>query len=93
MKRSLWKFPFLTPLIFRKKTRLRSHIQLNCRNLLISKGLLNKKIGIHNGHHWSTQNFTKVHLGHKLGEYVFTRPCDKEIHIKKIRKKGKGKKK
>lgn len=92
VKRSLWKFPFVTPIVFRKKTRLRSHIQFNQRNLLISKGLLNKRIGIHNGRYWAVQNFTKVHLGHKIGEYVFSRRADLDIHIKKP-KKGRPKKK
>ena len=82
----------MAPIVFRKKTRSRSYIQFNSRNLLISKGLLNKRIGIHNGRYRAVQNFTKVHVGHKIGEYVFTRRADLDIHIKK-QKKGRPKKK
>jgi len=92
-KRSSWKLPFINPLNNKNFIKTKKSISLKQRNLLITKSLLKKKINIHNGLWYQSKVFTKTNLGHKLGEFSFTRRCDPELHmLKKLRKKLKKKK-
>ncbi len=71
----------------------RKRILLKARNLLITKNLLKKSINIHNGLFYKSKTLVKANLGHKIGEFSFTRKCSADIHmLKKLRKKIKSKK-
>ena len=72
----------------------KKRILLKSRNLLITKNLLKKSINIHNGLFYKSKVLVKSNLGHKLGEFSFTRKCSVDLHmLKKLRKKIKSKKK
>lgn len=80
MGRSKWKKYYISINLLNKKT---SNIQTKVyqRNSTIPMCLLNKNVLIHNGRAWFSQPITTEKIGHKFGEYVFTRTI-----------KGKGKK-
>lgn len=94
MKRSNWKLPFIDPLIYKNCLNKRKRILLKARNLLVTRSLLKKTINIHNGLFYKSKTLVKANLGHKVGEFSFTRKCSSDVHmLKKLRKKIKSKKK
>lgn len=93
MKRSVWKLPFITHLVYSKNFRSRKGFLVQKRNLLVTKAFLGKRINLYNGLWSQTIVPIKAHLGHRLGEFVHTRRCDIALHIKKKDKKKKIKKK
>ena len=78
MSRSKWKGPFI-----KKKDPLEKKIKLK-RSTEITAFFLNKIVWCHNGKNNVKVDITENMLGHKVGEFVFTR---KEFFFKKKKKK------
>jgi ribosomal protein S19 len=84
MSRSKWKGPFVSEYI--KKIEKDQRIsQIMTRNSEIIPDFINKKFSIHNGKNYSEIIITEDHVGHKFGEFAFTR--SKFVFKKKKSKK------
>lgn len=80
-------------MIYKNKLKFKQSLNLKKRNLLITNALISKKINIYKGKGYGSKIISKVDLGHKLGEFAFTRPNNPLIHVKKKIKKQLNKKK
>jgi len=90
MSRSFWKVPFIAEIFFSgmlKKSKIFSIWQ---RSSTIPSFYVNRKFKVHNGIWLLTLNIKTGMVGHKFGEFVFTKKMGRTIHIKK-KKKGKKK--
>jgi len=87
MTRSVWKGPFLAPCFFRKKynnsTIKGSSIETFSRGSVIMPQFVGTKVGIHNGHKFIMITVKEEMVGHKFGEFSFTKK--KPIHKKKTK--------
>lgn len=87
MSRSAWKIPYISNIFFSnlfKKTKVFNIWQ---RNSVIPASFANRKFRIHNGIWLLTLNVKSGMIGHKFGEFAFTKRMGKEIHSKKKTKK------
>lgn len=80
-------------MIYKNNIIKKKSITLRIRNLIITQSLFNKKINIVNGQGYFSKIINKSDLGHKLGEYAFTKSINSDLHIKKKIKKKINKKK
>lgn len=84
MSRSKWKGPFVLEYL-KKIEKDRRVNQIVARNSEIIPSFINKKFLIHNGKSYSEIIITEDHVGHKFGEFAFTR--SKFVFKKKKSKK------
>ncbi|PIM95757.1 30S ribosomal protein S19 [Candidatus Hodgkinia cicadicola] len=76
MSRSIWKPPFVSNKII-KKCYFKSNIKTWNRNTCIIPRFIGKIFEVHNGITFIKVKVTPLMVGHKLGEFSFTRkPCN-----------------
>lgn len=95
MIRSLWKLPYISLLLFKKKYLNKTNLNIKLRNSVIPYIFIDKniKINIYNGIWYLSIVLSNTMLGFKLGEFSYTKRSDTQTHLKKKRKKKpKGKK-
>lgn len=80
MKRSKWKFSFINDQVYslrlkkiNEKKNVKSSLRTDSRSSTILPFLLDTNIGVHNGFFYTTLEMNKDMVGHKFGEFVFTR--------------------
>lgn len=87
MTRSLWKGPFISPCFYRNKYRFPGKqitLQIYSRNSVVIPHLVGQAVNIHNGLKWVRIVISEHMVGHKFGEFAFTKK--KPIHKKKQKK-------
>jgi ribosomal protein S19 len=74
MKRSKWKGPSICPGFIKNALGKKKYqfIKIS-RNSEITPNLIGLKFKVHNGKKYSEINATKEMIGHKFGEFSFTR--------------------
>lgn len=87
MKRSSWKLPYIHPVLFKKRILNKKSILLKIRNTLIPFNFTDKKLKIYNGIWYLSKEVASNMSGLKIGQFSFTKRCDKQIHKKKKGKK------
>lgn len=90
MTRSIWKGPFVSSVLL-KNTQKRDtqNIQpkkVYSRGSFIIPQFVGRKFNVHNGRTFIAIQVTEEMVGHKFGEFSFTRK--KTIHKKKSKKKN-----
>lgn len=88
MSRSYWKVPYvdyklLNSIIISKKN---SQIKTKSRSTVILQSFVGSTIYVYNGKTYKKVFINEDMIGHKLGEFVFTRKIG-HIHKKKDKKK------
>ena len=92
MSRSKWKPVFQAKCIQKRKDVRLFWYKIWSRSSIICKKCIGKKVLVYNGKKFVPLNIKIGMLGHKFGEFIFTKRMGRTIHIKE--KKGKkGKKK
>jgi len=87
MSRSAWKIPFISNIFFSNLFKKNKVFNIWQRSSMIPALLVNKKFKIHNGVWLLSLNLKSNMIGHKFGEFAFTKRMGKEIHFKKKNKK------
>jgi small subunit ribosomal protein S19 len=94
MSRSKWKGLFVSYFIYKKylfAKKNKTSIQLFARNSTIVIELVGVHFKVYNGIRFINVFITENKIGHKMGEFSFTRKLRKFIHQKKEKKKRKKK--
>jgi len=90
MSRSSWKVPFVSNMFFSNLFKKSKVLSLWQRPSIIPAVAINKKFKIHNGVWLLSLNVKTSMIGHKFGEFAFTKRMGKDIHFKKkVKKKNK----
>jgi ribosomal protein S19 len=84
MTRSKWKGPYTIPKNFENTTLKKQLSLILPRNVEITPKLIGLTLKIHNGKEYQEIIVTEDMIGHKLGEFVFTRA---KFSFKKKKKK------
>lgn len=87
MKRSLWKLPFIHSTFFKKSKKNLNLKKIFLRNSLIPYNSLNKRVLVYNGHWFLGVAISKFMMGHKFGEFSFTKIYDGQSQIRRKTKK------
>jgi ribosomal protein S19 len=89
MSRSIWKLPYISLLLFKKKFLVKENINIKQRNSNIPTIFINKKIkiNIYNGIWYLSTILSNTMSKFKLGEFAYTKRSDTQTHLKKKRKK------
>lgn len=87
MKRSLWKVPFIHATFFKSYKVMDKYNRIILRNSFIPATYVNKAIKVYNGQFYPSLDILKSKLGHKMGEYIFTKRCDSQFKRGVKRKK------
>jgi len=87
MSRSVWKIPFIAKLFFYKIANKMKVLSIWQRSSSIPVSFINKKFRVHNGVWLLSLNIKTAMIGHKFGEFAFTKKMGKSIHLKKNVKK------
>lgn len=89
MIRSSWKLPYIPLMLFQRRFISRFNLDIRLRNSIIPFIFIDRKIkiNIYNGIWYLSTVFTNLMLGHKLGEFSYTKRSDTQTHLKKKRKK------
>lgn len=89
MTRSIWKGPYIAPCFFRqkytKKKASTSSLDVFSRGSVIMPQMVGSKFGIHNGYQLFVVVIKEEMVGHKFGEFSFTKKTP--IHKKKTKTK------
>jgi len=92
MKRSIWKVPYISPLLFKFKEN--NNFKSFSSNSYISNFFSKKTILIYSGRHWIKVNIDKAMVGCKMGEFSLSKILGSAISVsmaKKIKAKIKAK--
>lgn len=82
MSRAIWKGPFIDPSFYRKKNEISSSKEkIYSRRSAISPQFIGREVQIYNGQKWIDIKIKEEMIGHKFGEFAFTRK--KTVHKKK----------
>lgn len=75
MKRSKWKGPYVDTTLINdiKKYKLNNEIKTFSRSSEILPIFVNKIFNVHNGNNYTKILITNEMIGHKFGEFSFTR--------------------
>jgi small subunit ribosomal protein S19 len=76
MTRSKWKIPYIEYSILKKlqlKKNLNKTIYTNTRSSIILPSFIGETLFVHNGNKFVTIKVQENMVGHKLGEFVYTR--------------------
>ena len=75
MTRAKWKGPYVDPTLLNNVNRfdLKSEIQTTSRNSEILPNFVDKTFKIHTGNSYTTVLVSDEMIGHKFGEFAFTR--------------------
>jgi small subunit ribosomal protein S19 len=85
MTRSKWKEPYLNPKHLKNlDLKKKRHLNVMSRNSEIIPKFLGLTFKIHNGKNFVELNVTETMIGHKFGEFIFTR---KRFSFKKKKSK------
>lgn len=87
MSRSIWKVPYIHNMFFTNMLKNKKIFNVWHRSSTIPAYFLNKKFKVHNGIWLLTVNIKSLMIGHKFGEFAFSKRMGKEIHFKKNNKK------
>lgn len=87
MKRPAWKLPFIHSVLFKKRNLYKKQLFFRLRNSSIPFFLIDKRIYVYNGIWLLSKNITKDMIGHKIGEFAFTKRSDTQLHLKRKSKK------
>lgn len=90
MTKSKWKFNYQAPAILKRKHL--HYMKIWSRNSVIDKRFVGTKVFVHNGKSFLPVVVNKAMIGHKFGEFAFTKRLGSSIHKKKRKKKNKTKK-
>lgn len=82
MAKSKWKAPFVNYDLFKKILKKKKYIKTKSRSTIILTSFIGLNIFVYNGCRYKKLHITEKMVGHKLGEFVFTRKVGK-IHILK----------
>lgn len=63
------------------------------KNQKIKEGWVGQKLYVYNGKTFQRKTVNLGMVGHKVGEFILTKRLGSQIHVKKEKKKKKGKKK
>lgn len=84
MTRSLWKVPFVDSYVYKKSLKdILTYIEIQSRHSTILTQFVGKKFKVYNGKKFIKLNISSEMIGHKFGEFSFT----KKRHIYKKKKK------
>jgi len=89
MSRSTWKVPYISNIFFSNLLMKKKNFKIWQRNSCVPANFVNRRYYIHNGIWLLTVNIKSGMIGHKFGEFSFTKRMGKEIHFKKKQKKKK----
>lgn len=90
MSRSSWKIPFISSVFFSNLVKKTKMFNVWQRNSVIPASFVHRKFKVHNGIWLLTLNVKPGMIGHKFGEFAFSKRMGKEIHSKKkLKKKNK----
>jgi ribosomal protein S19 len=92
MSRSSWKLPYITSNLFQNRFLNKNVSNIRIRNSIIPAIFIDKKIKIciFNGTWFLSTIMMPSMLGHKFGEFVFTKKSDTQTHLKrKVQRKTK----
>lgn len=78
----MWKGPFVDNSIMRNLTKKRQITKTWSRRSTILPEFVDKTFEIHNGVHFMRLKINEDMIGHKFGEFIFTR----KRHIRKAKK-------
>ncbi len=92
MSRSIWKGKYVCPSILSAIKAKPFIIKTYKRNSTLLKEFLGLYFKVYSGKRWFKVFVTEKNLGHKLGEFSFTRKLSRNIHII-VKRKKKNKKK
>lgn len=91
MTRSVWKGPYVGSCFFRKKYKKKTKPlnvgaawNIYSRNSTIMPQFVGQRVSVHNGQKFITIHLKEEMVGHKFGEFAFTRK--KTLHKQKTRK-------
>jgi len=74
MTRSKWKGPFVSPALLSKiKIYKNNQLKIASRNSEILPNFIGKSFKIHIGNFYKTLTISERMIGHKFGEFAFTR--------------------
>lgn len=75
MKRSKWKRPYIGSTLIKKirENSLNREIKTTSRKSEILPSFVDKTFNVHNGNGYTTVQVTNEMIGHKFGEFSFTR--------------------
>jgi len=79
MTRSKWKSPFVDYNLFINILKKKKYIKTRSRSTIILPNFIGLTISVYNGCRYKNLHITEKMIGHKLGEFVFTRKVGK-IH-------------
>jgi len=92
MSRSSWKLPYIAPTLFKNRYLNTILSNIRIRNSIIPSIFIKKKIKfcIFNGTWYLSMIMMPNMLGHKFGEFIFTKKSDTQTHLKrKVQRKTK----
>lgn len=89
MSRAAWKVPYIPNLFLSNLFKKAKNLNVWDRSAIISPLFVNRRFRVHNGIWLLTLNVKSGMVGHKFGEFSFTKRMGKSIHIKKKVKKTK----
>lgn len=83
MTKSIWKVPFIDEFLLKNIIKKKKFIQTTSRSSIILKSFIGLTFFVHNGRNYKKLIITEDMIGHKLGEFAFTRKIGKIHNIKK----------
>lgn len=91
--RSLWKIPYISSTFFQKRFEKNKNFKVRQRYSLIPSTFINKRLQVYNGTWHKSCDVTTDMIGHKFGEFSFTKNSEGQIRTKGKSKKKSNKKK
>jgi ribosomal protein S19 len=83
IKKSIWKFPYN----YNNYDFFKDKVKTLSRNITLTSKFLDKNFKCYKGKIVGKLNITKQHLGHKIGEFFFTKILGERIAYRKRQKK------
>lgn len=81
MSRSIWKVLYQSKNILKlKNNKSTSQLKIWSRSSVICKEFLGKKVFVHNGNKFLSVIVKPEMIGHKFGEFAFTKRLGRTIH-------------
>lgn len=73
MSRSKWKGQFIDKSVLKLENKSLSYIRIHSRSSVIPEFLIGQTVHIYNGKDYKKLTISRECVGHKFGEYSFTR--------------------
>lgn len=86
MSKSIWKIPYISKFLMRKKYLKNKNINVFIRNSIISFAFVGKKFRVYNGTSFVSIKFVFGMIGLKLGEFSISKVLNSKIVAKKFKK-------